>query len=181
MQCVLVSANTPPKEFFDNIPIRPGENVIGYLPNILSLVIPIQGKGMPRKDELQKQMVERPTDLVGTDQRIVCYKVEEVHEFPFPKKQVFRVRFVAPLEEISEIRVKDLRLEFMAKLTGLGLSLVYLMTVGSDETQSLAQWLEAICKQRVEAVGGLYDVSTGALHVGPRAGKTDEELEREME
>jgi hypothetical protein len=171
-----VPENAPPKEFYDNIPIRPNETVLGYLPGILSLVIPIQGKGMPRKEDLKKEMVERPSDLVGTDQRIICYKIEEFRDFPFPTKQVFRVRFVAPLEEIREIRVKDLRLEFLCKLTGMGLSTIYLITGGTSETEALAGWLQSICQQREEALGSMNTVSTGTLHPGYRAGKDDSEL-----
>lgn len=179
-----MSQGGPPKEFFDNVPIRPNETILGFLPGILSLVIPIQGSGMQRKDEIKYQMVERPADLVGTDQRIICYKVEEVRDIPFSHKVAFRVRFVVPLEGIREIRVKDLRVEFMGNLTGMGLATVYLITGGTGEAEGLSRWLETIVRQRLDSIQSTDTLSTGELHVGKRAGKgrpTTEEEELDVQ
>ncbi len=172
-----MTVDSPPKEFFANVPFRPKETILGYLPGILSLVLPIQGSGMPRKDEIRYQLAEQATDLVGTDQRLIGYKIEEERVFPFPRKTEFRVRLAAPLEGIREVRVKDLRVEFLGDLTGMGLATVYLITGGSGEAQGVARWLETIVKQRLESMYSSGTLSTGDLPTGPRAGRAPSNTE----
>ncbi len=172
-----MTVDSPPKEFFANVPFRPKETILGYLPGILSLVLPIQGSGMPRKDEIRYQLAEQATDLVGTDQRLIGYKIEEERVFPFPRKTEFRVRLAVPLEGIREVRVKDLRVEFLGDLTGMGLATVYLITGGSGEAQGVARWLETIVKQRLESMYSSGTLSTGDLPTGPRAGRAPSNTE----
>ncbi len=159
---------SPPPEFFQNVPIRPGEQILGYLPGLVSLLLPIQGGTGYRRDELQHGNLERATDLVGTDQRLLGFKVEEVKEFFTPKRE-FRVRFVAPLENLREIRARDNKLEFMAELTGMGLNTVYLVTGSTSEAEGLSRWLDTIALARRQRLGMAGAPDYGTIHEG---GKT---------
>ncbi len=143
-------AGGPPPEFFANVQLRPGEQVLGFLPNLLSLVIPIQTTRGVRMDDVKHEMVERATDLVVSDQRMVGYKFEEREAGLFGKQVHFFPRFGLNLEAVQEVRVKDLRLEVMGELTGMGLCTLYLVTHGTNMATGLAQWLEAARKQRLE-------------------------------
>jgi hypothetical protein len=144
-------AGNAPAEFFQQVSLRPGEQLQGFLPNLFSLVIPIQGGRGIRMDEVKFNMVERATDLVVTDQRMVGYKFEEVTQ-GFGKVRKFFPRFGLDVEKAQEIRVKDNRMEVLGVLTGLGLSTLYLLTGGTTEATGIAQWLEAAKARRIEVL-----------------------------
>lgn len=144
-------AGNPPPEFFREVPLRPGEQLQGYLPNLFSLVIPIQGGRNVRMDEVKYNMVERATDLVVTDQRMVGYKWEQI-DSPFRREFKFYPRFGLDVEKAQEIKVKDIRLEVLGPLTGMGICTLYILTGSSREAEGLAQWLEAAKQRRIEAL-----------------------------
>lgn len=150
-----MAAGGPPQEFFANVTLRPGEQLLGFLPGLLSLVIPIQSTRGVRLDDVRYEMVEKPTDLVVTDQRMIGYKFEEAEVGLFSKQRRFFPRFGVNLEAVQEIRVKDLRMEVMGELTGMGLCTLYLITGGSNEAVGLSQWLEASRRKRREALEAL--------------------------
>ncbi|MDE1819263.1 MAG: hypothetical protein KGJ23_02955 [Euryarchaeota archaeon] len=142
-----------PPEVLPLIPWRPGEQILGFLPNLFSMVIGIQGGRGVRMDEIRYEMVERPTNLIVTDQRMIGYGFDEVEKGLFGKERQFRPRFGADLEKIQEVKVKDNRMELMVELSGMGLSTLYLLTGSTREAQGLAQWTESMRQRRLEALG----------------------------
>lgn len=146
-----MAATQPPPEFFQRVPLRPGEILQGFLPNLLSMVIPIQGGKQVVMGHVHDEMTERPTDLVVTDQRMMGYKFEAKPQ-GFSGRPVvdFYPRFGFNVENAQEIHVKDNRLQVMCSLNSGGLATVYVITGGSREAEGLAQWLEFTKKKRLE-------------------------------
>ena len=159
-------ANDPPPELHADVTWRPGEHILGYLPNVFSMVISVSGGRGVRREDMAREMVERPTDLVVTDQRVLGYKYEEAETGFFSHARKFRPRFGLNLENIQEIRLKDNRLEFMGELTGMGLATLYLILGSSQEAVGLAQWTESARKERREALASAQgkEVVQAAMH-----------------
>jgi hypothetical protein len=70
----------PPQEFLQSVQFRQGENYLGYLPSCFSLLIPIQAETGRSASSAMMGMVEVPTDIVATSQRLIGFKVEEVED-----------------------------------------------------------------------------------------------------
>lgn len=153
----------PPPEFFQRVALRPGEELQGFLPNLFSMVIPIQGGKEVQLGLVKYEMVEKPTDLVVTDQRMIGYKFIDVKEGFGPRGVQFFPRFGLNVESAQEIRLKDNRMEVLGTLNDGALSTLYIITGGSREAQGLAQWLEFARKKRQEKLQAARPPAATAL------------------